>query len=78
MSKQSFAKCSAANQQNFKNTNLILQIILYNSQVLCIDWKSVYFKNLAGRGCFLKMNSYFLESNELIMKPNLRDLNATP
>ena len=50
---KSFAGCSAAaiqSVQELKDTNLILQTILWNNKLICIDRKTVFFKTLAEKG----------------------------
>ena len=77
---KSFAKCSVAITQCEEITddiNEILQIILWNNKLICVDGKPVYYKTLAEKG-ILRIGDLFSENNQLITKCNLRELNLTP
>ena len=49
---KSFAKCSAVNNLNIQDLNGkdLSKVILWNNKFICIDHKSVYFRNLAEKG----------------------------
>ena len=47
-----FCKCSAVNNLNIQDLNGkdLAKVILWNNKFICIDHKSVYFRNLAEKG----------------------------
>ena len=53
--------------------------IIWNNKFICIDGKSVYFKNLVEKG-ILRMGDFISNNNELIVKSSykLRALNISP
>jgi len=76
---KSFAKCSAANHTSVQDQKRDLsKAIMWNNKFICIDGKSVYFRNLAGKG-ILRMEDLISDNSEFIVKSNhmLRELNIS-
>ena len=69
---KSFAKCSAVNNLNIQDLNGkdLSKVILWNNKFICIDHKSVYFRNLAEKG-ILRGGDLISNKNELIIKSEL-------
>ena len=77
---KSFAKCSAANHTSVQDQKRDLsKAIVWNNKFICIDGKSVYFRNLAEKG-ILRMGDLISDNNQFIVKSNhrLRELNISP
>ena len=75
-----FAECSVANQGSVQNpTNVNLRrIILWNSEAICVDGKSVYIKRLANIG-IPRIGDLISEDNKLITnKLHVRELKISP
>ena len=76
-----FAKCSAANHLSVQDQSRqdLSKAIIWNNKFICIDSKSVYFRNLAKKG-ILRMGDLISNNNELIVKSSykLRELNISP
>ena len=76
-----FAKCFAANHLIVQDQSRqdLSKAIIWNKKFICIDGKSVYFRNLGEKG-ILRMGDLISNNNELIVKSSykLRELNISP
>ncbi len=76
---KSFAKCSATNYESLQEIKDLSKTILWNKKFICVEGKSVYFKELVDKG-ILRMRDLITDNNALILKSNckLRKLNISP